>query len=196
VQLNNSTNNINMNLEYLPPPIGFTWTALTDQVEFRWGIETRPAFQHYNIYRKIGTGAWGLINETTQNYYTELLTQQTWYEYKVTSDYITSESMPTQTIRVYYPNNNNQIPPTAPNIVSIIKDENYVTITWEPVTTDTSGVIMVPWEYRIYSDDTLDFIPSQDNFVCSVLTNSVVIPIIPSRKVSYYIVRAFIGYSD
>jgi hypothetical protein len=194
VQLNNTVSNVNLLLEYLTCPQNLTWMAQQNQVNMRWDTDLRPNFLHYNIYRKIGTGSWMQIAESTQSNYTDVANVNTWIDYKITSDFGTSESISTNTIR-FLPDDECITPPQKPINFKIIKNGNSMRLSWDRVNHDIDDNLLIPWEYRIYSSNEAYFDTSISNFVSSTTNNWIDLSI-DNDHCKYYKIRAMIGFMN
>jgi hypothetical protein len=191
---NGTVNGVNLSLEYLSSVLQLTWMVQDNQINLRWTSDGRPTLQHYNVYRKAGADTWVQIAETNQTTYTENLTQQTWFDYRVTAQYTTGESVPSEIISLVYPNNNTDIAPASPASVTITKTATQITVAWQPVTTDVNGNPITPWGYKVYASSTPDFVPSPLNYLGMSTNSSWTDTITPGSSKLFYKVLATIGY--
>ena len=194
VTLNGTVSNANLSLDYYTPPLHFTWRGQSNQIDMRWGIDARPTFLHYNIYRKQGADAWAQVSETSVPNYSVTLTQATWYDFKVTSHYNNGESSPTDIIHIVYPNDDSQAAPLAPANISTHKTANQIVLNWDEVTGDVNRNPLTPWEYRIYAADLPDFTPSGLNYLGSSIDPTWTGNLSAGELTRFYKVVTHIGY--
>jgi len=196
VVLNSTVANANLSLEYLSHPIGFTWMAQNNQISLKWGIDSRPTFLHYNIYRKVGTDVWSQIAETTAPNYSAALSQTTWYDFKISSHYANGESVPTDMIHIVYPDDSSQIAPLSPGNLSINRAANQIVINWDEVNHDVNGNPITPWGYRIYASSQFDFVPSSLNLIGSTDTRAWIVNTSLYPSGWYFKITATIGHQN
>jgi hypothetical protein len=196
VILNTLVSNANLNLEYLTHPIGFTWMAQNNQLNLKWGADSRPTFLHYNIYRKIGTDVWSQVSESTLPSYSATLTQATWYDFKISAHYSNGESVPTYSIHIVYPNDGSQVAPMPPTNIYLNKTSNQFSLNWNVVNQDINGNSITPWGYQIYSSNLPYFVPSAQNYISFTDLNSWSVNLTPNSTAQFFKIKATIGYQN
>jgi hypothetical protein len=165
VSLNSHTQNLNLNLSYLPSPDGLTWLICQDQLSLRWDPVSSPQPSAYRIYEKKGTGTWQLRESTQLNHAVVNLDSPAWYEFKLVALYTDSESLPATSETISNPDDGNERIPAAPVNISAEKTAQGFNLSWDPVVEDTVGDPLTVYEYRIYASDSPGFEPGQANYL-------------------------------